>query len=231
MIEKIQTQIQEIEVYISKYTTSELLSNIEIDIVLEKTRTMYDLLLQLKSQHTNKASHIAKIETESIIIEEPTEEVVHIDAQKAEESIGEEIANSAIETIEHTEIKETQILEPTEEKPEEPIIVQEQITQAPQKPTILDDTPKASQIKHDVGTKLAKKPISNISSAIGINERFQFIKELFKNDATVYNATITVLNSLPDFAAAMQYVSNHFEWDMENATVQRFVSIVERRYL
>lgn len=228
MIQDIQNQLNDIQQYISTAHANQTFSNIEKDIILEKIRRLYDMILQnnvlfqpAETNITNEPVHENNADSEDPLIElnEPNNETT---------TIGEEIANSTMELVDYKEQAPSNHTEPAEIIP----LVETNIVEStPKTPEIQKPSPSISNKKTDVGTQLAKQPITNISSAIGINERFQFIKELFKNDVTVYNTTIAYLNSLNSMEAAIQHITTNFDWDMEHATVQRFLTIIERRYL
>ncbi|MFO7868183.1 MAG: hypothetical protein R6U95_02665 [Bacteroidales bacterium] len=86
-------------------------------------------------------------------------------------------------------------------------------------------------IEQDLSQKLGKKPVSNIASAIGINERYQFIKELFGNNVQLYTEAIQQLNELSSFENACKLLEKQYKLDFEHELSQRFLNIVERRYL
>lgn len=226
MIQDIQNQLNDIQNFVARIQTLQQLSNIEKDILLEKIRSLYDIVLL---SDTNASTPVSATIPEPVRAEETPspEPLIELEITHTEPStIGEEIANSAMEV---EVIKEDIVVQ-------EPVVIEtmpEEVIEVATQPTEAQASVQqvASPSKSDVGTKLAKKPITNISSAIGINERFQFIKELFKNDVTLYNGTIATLNALDNFDTAMKHISTNFDWDMEQTTVQRFVSIVERRYL
>lgn len=88
----------------------------------------------------------------------------------------------------------------------------------------------ANQAKSVLVNKLNQKPIENISKAIGLNDKFLYIRELFSGSADEFNKTISVLNDLPNFDEAYKYLSK-FGWDDSDVTVTKFLEIVNRRYL
>ncbi|MGN0191027.1 MAG: hypothetical protein ACI39U_05165 [Candidatus Cryptobacteroides sp.] len=100
---------------------------------------------------------------------------------------------------------------------------------------------KASQSKTTVMVdKLASKEawrtdipgarVSDIRSAISLNDRILFINTLFGEDPAAFKDALSALNSMSDFEAAVSYVtSSHPEWDMESDTVYRFMMAVRRR--
>ena len=82
--------------------------------------------------------------------------------------------------------------------------------------------------------KMQKKPISDLKKAIGLNERFSFINELFQQNADIFHNSIDQLNNCESFGKAIDIVQNDFavkyEWDMESRSVTNLMELVERRY-
>lgn len=82
--------------------------------------------------------------------------------------------------------------------------------------------------------KLSKKPISSIIEAIGLNQKFLFMNELFEGENTSYKEAIEQLNNFSNFDDANNYVKSLQEkhsWELESNTVKEFLDLVERRYL
>lgn len=74
------------------------------------------------------------------------------------------------------------------------------------------------------------KPVTDIKSAIGVGDRFLFIRELFGGNNEIFEETIAHLNSLGSFQDAQNYLTSKFRWDESQNTVTSFVNIVKRRY-
>jgi hypothetical protein len=84
---------------------------------------------------------------------------------------------------------------------------------------------------HDVASSLTDIPVGDIWSAITINERFLFIRELFGNDPEGFKNTVTLLNSLGSWDAAKRFMNDRFEWDKNNPVAIDFLNVVRRRFL
>ena len=100
---------------------------------------------------------------------------------------------------------------------------------------------KASYSKSDaVMDKLASKEawrtdlpgtkVSDIRSAISLNDRILFINHLFGEDPAAFKEALTSLNAMENFDQAADYIASiHPEWNMESDTVYRFMMAVRRR--
>lgn len=78
-----------------------------------------------------------------------------------------------------------------------------------------------------------RAPVKDIKAAIGLNEKFQFINQLFNGDAQKYNAFIDELNISPSSEIAMksiQKVSDSNNWELHASSAKSFMDIIERRY-
>ncbi len=77
--------------------------------------------------------------------------------------------------------------------------------------------------------KLSNRPVNNIQAAIGINDRFQYIRELFDGDNKKFLETVKTLDSMDNIREAIDYLRNNFKWK-KNETSLKFVNLVKRRF-
>lgn len=95
----------------------------------------------------------------------------------------------------------------------------------------LNDQMAKAKLSNDLASKYQSKPIKNIQSAIGLNEKFQLINELFKGDSDLYHKTIDILNNAPNFNQAYMYLSENFNWDMDDEHVKRILDLTRRKFI
>lgn len=95
-----------------------------------------------------------------------------------------------------------------------------------------------AQIKEDksIGARLQYKPVKNIKEAIGINEKFLFINELFNGDLKSYNESVEKLNDFPSIHEAFEFLNKltyEYQWDGQRSadTIEKFANLVQRRYM
>lgn len=95
--------------------------------------------------------------------------------------------------------------------------------------------PKEKSAENTVAARLRRTPIEDLRKAIGLNQKFQFINDIFKGDSTAYNLLIDEVNSASSFDHAMTLLSaSHPRFqtmDEEDAVVASFILLVERRFL
>jgi len=83
----------------------------------------------------------------------------------------------------------------------------------------------------DSGTLGSTKVVSNLMKAIGINDRYTFVRELFNNDAKAFETAIDTLNEAASFNDAYNHMIRYFNWDMDSAAVQQLLEIIRRKYI
>lgn len=86
----------------------------------------------------------------------------------------------------------------------------------------------------EAGTKLKGEPIKDLRKAIGINDKYLFIKELFRNDEAAYERSIKTINSFHILPEAEYWIQREMVyklgWDDKNPTVKAFYQLVRRRF-
>jgi hypothetical protein len=79
------------------------------------------------------------------------------------------------------------------------------------------------------GARVKGKPVTSIKAAIGLNDRFQYIRELFSNNQEKFLTTVNTLDQFSSFIEAIEYLEGHFEWP-KNETSLKFMELVKRRF-
>jgi len=92
-----------------------------------------------------------------------------------------------------------------------------------------DDLSK-KQTKQDLSSRMQKKPIYDLTKAIGINDKFSFIRELFDGDKEQFHESVQIINELPNYEEAQKYIAESFNWNEEDPEVQKFMELVERKF-
>jgi hypothetical protein len=77
--------------------------------------------------------------------------------------------------------------------------------------------------------KLSNRPVTSLHSAIGINDRFQYIRELFEGSVDNFVKTVADLDSMDDIKDAVDYLQTNFKWK-KNDTSLKFVNLIKRRF-
>jgi len=77
--------------------------------------------------------------------------------------------------------------------------------------------------------KVAHLPIESLASAIGINDRFLFVRELFDGKSEEFNETISQIDLMKDIHEAAAYLRNMYKWK-KSETSLKFIDLVKRRF-
>ncbi len=99
-------------------------------------------------------------------------------------------------------------------------------------PESLND--KLKQGKTELAEILKEVPIKDLRKAIGINDRFLFINDLFRGDVSMYERSIKTINSFNIYPEAEYWINREMKvklgWDNNHVTVQHFDQLVKRRF-
>jgi hypothetical protein len=93
---------------------------------------------------------------------------------------------------------------------------------------------KLRQGKTELVEILKETPVKDLRKAIGINDRFLFINELFRGDEAMYERSIKTINSFNIYPEAEYWINRELKvkigWNKDNTTVQHFDQLVKRRF-
>jgi len=86
---------------------------------------------------------------------------------------------------------------------------------------------------NSLGARLRNAGFTDLKTAIGINEKFLFINELFKGDLSAYNEVIGEINGSATHSEAMVTFNTKrikYNWDIHSESYKRLKDIVERKF-
>ena len=90
------------------------------------------------------------------------------------------------------------------------------------------------ETKTELSTRLGEGPVKDLKKAIGINDRFLYINELFRGDEAMYERSIKTINGFIIFAEAEYWIKRELKiklgWLEENYIVKQFDHLVKRRF-
>jgi hypothetical protein len=237
---------------------------IEIDIVLSNIRELYDkykALEKLNNAENVLAAPVAEnvkpeaIKIPEVVKKEIEEKVVIKDVVKPESEISKPLilpeVNPQIvipKKEEAAEVKKTLFEEKAEvevEQPQKKIKAKKSsVDLFSAHSTIADKfkdekqslNEKLSGVQNDrsIAAKLQKNPIADLKAAIGINEKFKFINELFEGNLQKYNDEIAKLNTFGSLNEAENHISllkNEFSWKEGSEAFHELSELISRRYV
>ena len=103
-------------------------------------------------------------------------------------------------------------------------------------PVVEISQPNITEVKEvrEVKDHLVLEPIKDLRSAIGINDKFQFIQELFGGDEKSFEVGIKTINAFKIFPEAQFYIKRELReknnWDEESNVVKQFDQLIKRRF-
>ena len=197
--------------------------------------------------HFNPLKNQAENNHAALPAEEKTVELLQVDESEIEAEL-EEIKRNA-DTIQKISIQNKPHLS-IETDDDIPTLTQQQQS----KPTIPPTRPETAvkeinetitntsasvnerlkQSRIDLGDTLLEVPIRDLRKAIGVNDRFLFINELFRGDEAVYERSIKTINSFSIFPEAEYWIQRELKvkngWNDSNELVKQFYQLVKRRF-
>lgn len=111
-------------------------------------------------------------------------------------------------------------------KPEESVTAKKPSAESFQKgPTLNDSIGETKTAETTINTG----PITSLKAAIGLNDRFQFVREIFGNNTEKYNKVIDHLDKLETIQQAVDYLKSQLTLQ-KTETSMKFVDLLKRRF-
>ncbi len=260
LLNQIKTALEGLLIQTQKLEGEQSMHQIDKDLLLEKTRALYEQMMALENtRQKDKMSGQAPASEEEIpAVEELTETVV-VEEEIVTETLTVEDrempdAEPEKKVPEPEEKPEKEGIPVTEEKVVEPVIKEEPVEEKPDpvektdKPveplkTTLDLFSEAppetlgemltSAEKPAVADSLQMRGINDLREAIGINDKFLFINELFNGDLGRYNKVIDELNGFSGLSGAQTYLTElqvQYQWAENSQAYQKLNVLLERKF-
>ncbi len=88
--------------------------------------------------------------------------------------------------------------------------------------------------KTEVATVLQTSPVRDLKKAVGINDRYLFVNELFRGDESMYERSMKTINGFSIYPEAQYWIERELKvkmgWDDRCETVKLFDQLVRRRF-
>lgn len=172
------------------------------------------------------------------ISEEKVIEVLQVDEKAIEEELEQIKKNAETVNSMSTHAKPKYVYDPVEDVPtlahQTPL---EKTSSAKNEipfeyPESLND--RLKEIKIELSEKLTEAPIKDLRKAIGVNDRFLFINELFRGDEAMYERSIKTIQNFSIFAEAEYWIRRELKvkigWHDNDPVVKQFDQLVRRRF-
>lgn len=86
----------------------------------------------------------------------------------------------------------------------------------------------------ELATTLKESPIRDLKKAIGVNDRFLFVQELFRGDENMYERSIKTINGFTIYPEAEYWIQRELKvklsWPDISETVKHFDQLIKRRF-
>lgn len=86
----------------------------------------------------------------------------------------------------------------------------------------------------ELSDKLVDTPVKDLKKAIGVNDRFLYINELFRGDEAMYERSIKTINGFSIYPEAEYWIRRELKtklgWKDSDDTVRQFDQLVKRRF-
>jgi hypothetical protein len=90
------------------------------------------------------------------------------------------------------------------------------------------------QTQSEIGDRFSDMPVKDLRQAIGINDKFQFIQELFRGDVDTYERSIKTINEMQSIQDAEYWIERELKirqgWVDDNRVVRQFYALVKKRF-
>lgn len=81
----------------------------------------------------------------------------------------------------------------------------------------------------------AEAPIKDIKSAISLNDKLLYVKDLFNGYSLAYSEAIEIVNRFASFEEADRFLKTNYvtknNWEGKKATMDKFYALLKRRYV
>ncbi|MCK5168862.1 MAG: hypothetical protein KAQ75_03200 [Bacteroidales bacterium] len=232
LVKNLIKDVQDIYSILNRFENTEQFHQLDIDLALSKVRNLYELFLKLNPQATYQPEY------QKEEISTNTKQSIDKSEEKAIEEVLEKPKEAQVlikETIEKI-IPEPEFIIETPQKQEiiteaKPNNSSEIVADKFQSKKFVHDNIVDKSPKQDVSSKMQSKPIKEINTAIGLNDKFIFIRELFGGNKEHYHETIQILNNFDTYESALEFLKENFDWDFDDPNFERLTELVRRKFL
>ena len=85
------------------------------------------------------------------------------------------------------------------------------------------------KLKRDAESYLGE-PVTDLRRAIGINDKFLLIRDLFGGDGEAYEEAIATLNAFDDFDECMIHIAENYAWNPNSDGAKFMMELLERKF-
>lgn len=126
---------------------------------------------------------------------------------------------------------------PVQEELFAPVPVQKQEDIAPEKPIAkptLNDILAGNTAARNINSENSRAEIKDLKQAISLNDKMRYIKDLFNGYNLAYAEAIDLVNKMPDFKSADEFLQRSYaaknNWAAKQETVDQFYELLNQRF-
>ncbi|MBP3483082.1 MAG: hypothetical protein J6K28_06800 [Alistipes sp.] len=93
--------------------------------------------------------------------------------------------------------------------------------------TLADTIAPARNVAADVA---GKSPVDDLGKAIGVNDRFLLIRDLFGGSTEAYEQALRILNGFDNLDDCMVYIVENYDWNPNADGTKLLMELIERKY-
>ncbi len=82
----------------------------------------------------------------------------------------------------------------------------------------------------DVHEKMKTTPVTNLAEAIGLNDKFLFVREIFNGSQEKYSQAISRIDSVANLQEAREIIMGYAGDTTDTEAVKQFIDIVKRKF-
>lgn len=81
----------------------------------------------------------------------------------------------------------------------------------------------------DMAEKIASADTTTLRGAIGLNDRFMMIRDLFGGDAAAFDAAVSALERFTSLEEALLYINDTYDWNPQSRAAEMLVELLVRK--
>ena len=186
---------------------------------------------------TESSNSQIKNTSENIPDDERVVEVLQVDEKEIEEELSQMKKNAKAvnamsshqQSFQYDPIEEVPTLSHQDPAPGNKKILEELNFDYPES---LND--RLKEVKIELSQSLTSTPIKDLKKAVGINDRFLFINELFRGDEAMYERSMKTIQNFSIYAEAEFWIRRELKvkigWLDSDPVVKQFDQLVKRRF-
>ena len=207
------------------------MNQLDVDLLMENTRKLYDTICSIELGVDVDADTDSDADSE--LIDSSTDGLIDSDTDSDADS---ELIDSSTDGLIDSDKEEDSVPSPITNiysaQTEEVSGIRTYKIVRENAPTISDKL--EQNVDNSIAARMQRKPVSDLISAIDINDKFLFLNELFGGSMDKYNKSIRSLNSFSTLLGAKTYMSElqiEFQWDCNSDAYKKLADLVERRFI